>query len=93
MRGEEYSRAMSDESIAGRIERLVTEEEELRRREQGDRSSEEALETDRERLRTVEVELDRCWDLLRQRRALREAGADPDDAEVRDPDTVERYLQ
>ena len=84
---------MSDESIAGRIERLVTEEDELRRREQTDRSSEEALETDRERLRTVEVELDRCWDLLRQRRALREAGADPDDAEVRDPDTVERYLQ
>jgi len=93
MRGEEYSRSMSDESIAGRIERLVTEEDELRRREQTDRSSEEALETDRERLRTVEVELDRCWDLLRQRRALREAGADPDDAEVRDPDTVERYLQ
>jgi Protein of unknown function (DUF2630) len=93
MRGEEYSRAMSDESITGRIERLVTEEEELRRREQADRSSEEALETDRERLRTVEVELDRCWDLLRQRRALREAGADPEDAEVRDPDTVERYLQ
>jgi Protein of unknown function (DUF2630) len=84
---------VSDESIAGRIERLVTEEEELRRREQADRSAEEALETDRERLRTVEVELDRCWDLLRQRRALREAGADPDDAEVRDPDTVERYLQ
>jgi Protein of unknown function (DUF2630) len=84
---------MSDQSIAARIEGLVTEEEELRRREQADADSDEALESDRERLRAVEVELDRCWDLLRQRRALREAGADPDDAEARDPGTVEGYLQ
>jgi Protein of unknown function (DUF2630) len=84
---------MSDQSIAARIEGLVTEEEELRRREQADADLDEALESDRERLRAVEVELDRCWDLLRQRRALREAGADPDDAEVRDPGTVEGYLQ
>jgi hypothetical protein len=84
---------MSDQSIAARIEGLVTEEEELRRREQADADSDEALDSDRERLRAVEVELDRCWDLLRQRRALREAGADPDDAEVRDPGTVEGYLQ
>jgi hypothetical protein len=41
----------------------------------------------------VEVELDRCWDLLRQRRALRGAGANPDEAQVRDADTVERYQQ
>jgi hypothetical protein len=41
----------------------------------------------------VEVELDRCWDRLRQRRALRDAGADPDEAEGRDAETVERYLQ
>ena len=41
----------------------------------------------------VEVELDRCWDLLRQRRALRDAGGDPGGAQVRDADTVERYLQ
>jgi hypothetical protein len=39
------------------------------------------------------VELDRCWDLLRQRRARRAAGQDPDEAEVRDESTVERYLQ
>ena len=84
---------MSDESITARIERLVAEEEDLRQREQDDRASEEALEADRDRLATVEVELDRCWDLLRQRRALRDAGADPDQAEARDPDTVERYLQ
>jgi Protein of unknown function (DUF2630) len=85
--------AMSDESIAARIERLVTEEHELQAREQIDSSDAEALEGDRERLRTVEVELDRCWDLLRQRRALREAGVDPDQAAVRDADTVERYQQ
>jgi hypothetical protein len=41
----------------------------------------------------VEVELDRCWDLLRQRRAREEFGQDPDDAQVRDADTVERYWQ
>ena len=70
--------AMSDESIAGRIERLVTEEHELRNREQVDAPDDDALEADRERLSAVEVELDRCWDLLRQRRALRDAGADPD---------------
>ena len=84
---------MSDESIAARIERLVTEERGLRQREASDSSNTDALEADRERLRDVEVELDRCWDLLRQRRALREAGGNPDDAQVRDGETVERYLQ
>ncbi len=84
---------MSDESIAGRIERLVREEHDLRDREQSDSSDPDALEGDRGRLRAVEVELDRCWDLLRQRRALREAGSDPDQAEARDAETVERYLQ
>jgi hypothetical protein len=84
---------MSDESIAARIEGLVAEEHDLRAREQADSADTRALEDEKERLRAVEVELDRCWDLLRQRRALREAGADPDDAEARDPDTVERYLQ
>ena len=84
---------MRDESIAGRIERLVAEEHDLRWREQADRDTDDALETDRERLHAVEVELDRCWDLLRQRRALRDAGADPDAAQVRDARTVERYLQ
>jgi Protein of unknown function (DUF2630) len=84
---------MSDESIAARIEGLVTEEHELRAREQADSPDPAALEADRERLHTVEVELDRCWDLLRQRRAYRDAGADPDQAEARDAETVERYLQ
>jgi len=84
---------MSDESIAARIENLVAEEHELRGREQADSGSSDRLEADQQRLRAVEVELDRCWDLLRQRRALRESGGDPADAHVRDAGTVERYLQ
>ena len=84
---------MSDESIADRIERLVSEEHQLRTREQQDSLDADRLEADQERLRDVEIELDRCWDLLRQRRALRDAGANPDDAHVRDPNTVERYWQ
>lgn len=82
---------MSDESIAARIERLVEEEHELRNREESDAAG--ALEADAERLRAVEVELDVCWDLLRQRRALRDAGVDPGEAAARDPNTVERYWQ
>ena len=84
---------MSDESIAARIERLVTEEQDLRRREQKDSPDADALQVDRERLQTVEGELDRCWDLLRQRRAREEFGLDPDDASARDAETVERYEQ
>ena len=82
---------MSDDSIAATIEKLVAEEHTLRKREEAD--SDEALEADKGRLRDVEVELDRCWDLLRQRRALRESGGDPDDAQVRDAETVEHYQQ
>jgi Protein of unknown function (DUF2630) len=82
---------VSDESIAARIEGLVNEEHELRSREPSDTA--EALETDAERLRAIEVELDVCWDLLRRRRALRGAGENPDQAEARDPSTVERYWQ
>jgi Protein of unknown function (DUF2630) len=84
---------MSDQSIAARIEGLVAEEHDLRSREQADNADPDALADERERLRAVEVELNRCWDLLRQRRALREAGADPDQAKARDADTVERYQQ
>jgi len=84
-------RPVSDETIAARIERLVAEEHELRSREESD--APESLEADAERLRAIEVELDVCWDLLRQRRALRDAGVDPDQAEAREADTVERYWQ
>jgi len=44
-------------------------------------------------LNSIQVELDQCWDLLRQRRALREFGKDPDRAQVRSRDVVERYEQ
>ena len=84
-------RVVADENISARIERLVAEEHDLRSREQGDDA--EALEKDAARLRAIEVELDVCWDLLRQRRALRDAGEDPAQAMPRDPDTVEHYWQ
>jgi hypothetical protein len=84
---------MSDESISARIERLVAEEHGLRAKEERDSDDEAALAADKTRLDEVAVELDRCWDLLRQRRALRSAGVDPDGATERDADTVEHYLQ
>ena len=46
---------------------------------------------DKERLHQIQVELDQYWDLLRQRRALRDVGENPEDARLRDPDTVENY--
>jgi hypothetical protein len=84
---------MDDQSILSHIEALVREEHALQRGEEGDATREEALATDRERLERVSVELDRCWDLLRQRRARRDAGENPDDATERDAETVEKYLQ
>jgi hypothetical protein len=80
---------MDDSQIHGTIEQLVEEEHELWQREADGGASAE----DRERLDAVKVALDRCWDLLRQRRALREAGRDPDDAQARSPEVVEGYEQ
>lgn len=80
---------MEDERIHDRIEQLVTEEHELY-----DRAAGAGLnDSERRRLESIEVGLDQCWDLLRQRRALREAGYDPGAARVRDPEVVERYEQ
>jgi len=73
-----------DEDIYQRINTLVDEEKVLREHESAD---------DVKRLAHIEETLDQCWDLLRQRRALREFGRDPDAARVRDVDTVERYEQ
>jgi hypothetical protein len=84
---------MDDESILNRIEALVREEHSLQHVEQDEAAHGEAPAGDRERLERVSVELDRCWDLLRQRRARRGAGQDPDDATARDAETVEKYLQ
>ena len=84
---------MDDAQILNQIEQLVEEEQALQQRETADAASEDALVADRQRLDRISIELDRCWDLLRQRRARREAGQDPDEAQARDADTVERYLQ
>jgi hypothetical protein len=84
---------MDDQSILSHIEALVAEEHSLQESEQGEATDEQALAADRERLDRVSVELDRCWDLLRQRRARRAAGEDPDEAQERDEGTVEKYLQ
>jgi Protein of unknown function (DUF2630) len=80
---------MDDPQIHESIEQLVAEEHELWERE----SSGNATDDDRRRLQYVKVSLDQCWDLLRQRRALRTAGRDPDSAEERPADVVERYWQ
>jgi Protein of unknown function (DUF2630) len=80
---------LDDQEIVARINRLVDEEHQLERTHVG-----KGLSSDEsERLRALEVQLDQCWDLLRQRRARREYGQNPDDASVRDPNTVERYQQ
>jgi hypothetical protein len=84
---------MADEKILDRIESLVQEEHALLHREEDDAVDDDALAEDRRRLQQVSVELDRCWDLLRQRRARRSAGQDPDGATARDADTVENYRQ
>lgn len=75
---------MSDKSILDHISALVAEEHALR-------ESGASQPADAERIRQLEVQLDQCWDLLRQRRARREFGQDPAGAQVRDPGTVERY--
>ena len=80
---------MDDHDLIGRIDNLVAEEHGLRERAEG----QGLAENDRDRLQKIEVALDQCWDLLRQRRALRHKGEDPDSAEVRDPGTVEGYRQ
>ena len=80
---------MNDLQIHGTIEKLVAEEHELWQRE----AAGEASDTDRRRLEEIRLSLEQCWDLLRQRRARRAAGQDPDTAAARPPEVVERYEQ
>jgi hypothetical protein len=80
---------VADAEIHGSIDRMVAEEHELWQRE----SAGEASDSDRQRLDALRVSLDQCWDLLRQRRARREAGQNPEGAEIRPPEVVERYQQ
>lgn len=78
-----------DNETLTRINALVAEEKDLRSRlQRGEISGDE----EHTRLRVLETELDQCWDLLRQRRALRETGGDPKAAHVRPADQVEGYL-
>lgn len=81
---------MDDHDIVKRIDDLVAEEHKLRDQTGGGRG---LTDTDRERLQELEVRLDQLWDLLRQRRARREMGENPDDAHLRPPETVEGYQQ
>ena len=80
---------MDDRQVMDRIGALVEEEHALERQATGG-----GLDEDQQaRLHELEVQLDQCWDLLRQRRARRNAGQDPGTAEVRPEGTVEGYLQ
>jgi hypothetical protein len=80
---------MSDASILDQIHDLVDQEHRLR-----EQLGQGAIDEDEEnrRLHEIEIQLDRCWDLLRQRKARREAGQNPDAAEPRSAGTVEGYL-
>ena len=80
---------MDDAEIVSRIDRLVGEEHQLER----EHADSGLSDGDRGRLESIEVQLDQCWDLLRQRRARRNAGQDPGEAHVRDPEIVEHYQQ
>jgi Protein of unknown function (DUF2630) len=75
-----------DQSVLGHIDQLAKEEEQLYEQDQ-------LSVDDQRRLNDLKVELDQCWDLLRQRRALREFGEDPDKAKVRPAKVVENYEQ
>lgn len=85
----EHAPEMEDAQIHTDIEQLVQEEHDLWQRE----AAGSATDEDRRRLESLKVSLDQSWDLLRQRRALREAGRDPDAADVRGKNVVEGYEQ
>lgn len=74
----------TDKNVLGHIANLVAEEKQLY-------AEKDMTDDQRKRLASINVELDRCWDLLRQRRALREFGRDPDEADVRSAGVVENY--
>ena len=83
-----YDGPVDDRQLVDRIDELVRQEHDMRTRHgEGEGLSESELDE----LRALEVQLDRCWDLLRQRRARREFGEDPGAAQVRDVSTVENY--
>jgi hypothetical protein len=77
---------MDEKDLLSRIHALVDEEHQLR--EAGDHD-----DGQRARMAELEAQLDQCWDLLRQRRAKRQYGEDPDEASARPEQQVEGYLQ
>jgi len=79
---------MKDADVLAQINRLAEEEKELENGRPGGLGDDDV-----QRLREVEVALDQCWDLLRQRRARRKAGLDPEDADARPAQVVEHYQQ
>ncbi len=81
---------MDDAGLLEQINALVHEEHTLREQAQADGSP---SDEEQARLRDLEVQLDQCWDLLRQRRARRDYGEDPDAAHVRPVSEVEGYQQ
>jgi hypothetical protein len=85
---------LTDEQVQARIEQLEDEERRLRRDESeaAEVSADAVVADDARRLEAIRVELDQLWDYLRQRRALRNAGYEPDEAVLRDEGTVEGYL-
>lgn len=81
---------MDDDDVIHRINELAQEEHRL---EEAASHGQPVSDEDHARLRQVEVALDQCWDLLRQRRARRASGQDPDEAQVRSEGVVEGYQQ
>ena len=77
---------MEDRQVLDQIEKLFAEEDRLY-------ANPDLKENQVDRIHRIKVELDQWWDYLRQRRALRNAGKNPDDANVRPPEIVENYLQ
>jgi hypothetical protein len=86
---ETRSPTMDDADVVQRIDELMAEEHRLDLSHEGEGLDEEGAA----RRRAVELALDQCWDLLRQRRARRDAGMNPDDAEARSAEVVEHYQQ
>ena len=87
------AKSVSDEQVQALIEELEQEERKLRtdEGEAAEAHADDQVARDAQRLEAIRIELDQLWDYLRQRRALRDAGQDPDNAQMRDPGTVERY--
>jgi Protein of unknown function (DUF2630) len=88
------AKPLDDDQVQARIDELEQEERRLRGDEQeaAEADRDDQVSADAERLEAIRTELDQLWDYLRQRRARRDAGQDPDGAQMRDADTVRRYL-